>query len=108
MTIELPEPISAYYEADRNNKWGVGDCFTDDAFVIDEGNAYTGRDAIQKWKEASAKKYKYTADPFAVDVKGDRTIVAAHLIGDFPGSPLDPRYAFTLRGDKIASLEIAL
>jgi hypothetical protein len=108
MTVELPAPISAYYEADRNNKQGVGDCFTDDAVVIDEGNTYIGRVAIRKWKEASAKKYKYTAEPFAIGAKGERTIVTAHLVGDFPGSPLDLRYAFTLRGDKIASLEITL
>lgn len=33
-------------------------------------------------------------------------IVTAHLTGNFPGSPVDLRYAFTLSGDKIARLEI--
>ena len=108
MTIDLPRPISAYFESDKNNKSAVGDCFTDDAVVIDEGNTYTGRESIQKWKENSAKKYTYTADPFAIDVEGSRTIVIAHLVGDFPGSPLDLRYTFALRDNKIASLEITL
>lgn len=108
MTIELPTPIWAYYEADRNDKSRVGEYFTDDAVVIDEGNTYTGRKSIQEWKENSAKKYTYTADPFAIDVEAGRTVVTAHLVGDFPGSPLDLRYAFTLRAGKIASLEITL
>ena len=32
--------------------------------------------------------------------------MTSHLEGDFPGSPLDLRYFFTLDGDKIAALEI--
>jgi hypothetical protein len=108
MTIELPRPISTYYEADKNNKSAIGECFTEDAVVIDEGNTYTGRKSIQEWKENSAKKYTYTAEPFAIEVEGSRTIVTTHLVGDFPGSPLDLRYTFTLRDDKIASLEIRL
>jgi hypothetical protein len=108
MTIELPAPIAAYYEADKTDKGRIGECFADAAVVIDEGNTYTGRDSIQEWKEKSAEKYTYTADPFAIAEEGGRTIVIAHLVGDFPGSPLDLRYAFTLKGDKIASLEITL
>jgi hypothetical protein len=34
--------------------------------------------------------------------------VTSHLVGDFPGSPVDLRYFFVLDGDKIASLEISL
>jgi len=29
------------------------------------------------------------------------------VTGDFPGSPVDLRYRFTVEGDKIARLEIA-
>ncbi|MCV3205599.1 nuclear transport factor 2 family protein [Mesorhizobium sp. YC-39] len=108
MTIEIPKQISAYYEADKNDRSRVDECFTDDAVVVDEGNTYIGRKSTQQWKENSTKKYTYTANPFAIEEEGVRTIVTAHLIGDFPGNPLDLRYAFTLRGDKIASLEITL
>lgn len=108
MTLELPEPISAYFEADRSNKSAVGDCFTDDAVVIDEKKTYTGRDSIQAWKEHSDTKYTYTVEPIAIAVDGDRTVVTAHLVGSFAGSPLDLRYAFALKDNKIASLEITL
>ena len=37
---------------------------------------------------------------------GERTVVTAHVRGDFPGSPLDLRYFFVLEGDRIAELEI--
>jgi len=33
--------------------------------------------------------------------------VTSHLVGDFPGSPMNLRYRFTLERGKIASLEIA-
>jgi ketosteroid isomerase-like protein len=108
MTIELPDPISAYYEADKTNKATVADCFTEDAVVIDEGKTYTGRPAIAQWKADSSKKYTYTVEPFAIQAEGGKTIVTAHLEGDFPGNPVDLRYAFGLKGDKIASLEITL
>ena len=35
-------------------------------------------------------------------------VVTSHLVGNFPGSPVDLRFFFKLEGDKIASLEITL
>ena len=37
---------------------------------------------------------------------GDKTIVTADVSGSFPGSPVQLRYNFTLKGDKIAALLI--
>jgi hypothetical protein len=34
--------------------------------------------------------------------------VNSRVTGDFPGSPIELRYRFTLAGDEIARLEIAL
>ena len=42
-----------------------------------------------------------------VHVSGDQTTVTGRVTGDFPGSPVDLQYRFTLEGDKIARLEIA-
>ena len=50
--------------------------------------------------------YTYTAEPFDIAEDGPRTIVTSHLVGNFPGSPVDLRYFFALRGDQIAELEI--
>ncbi|MCA0851552.1 nuclear transport factor 2 family protein [Salipiger thiooxidans] len=74
--------------------------------VIDEGNTYTGRDAIRQWMANASTLYTYTVEPFEIAEDGQRTIVTSHLVGNFPGSPVDLRYFFVLRGNKIAELEI--
>ena len=42
----------------------------------------------------------------ALEVNLDPSIVTNRLTGNFPGSPIELDFAFTLDGDKIASLEI--
>lgn len=107
MAIELPGTISRYFAADRARAAdAVSACFADSAVVRDEGNSYIGRDAIAQWKAASATKYNYTVEPVAIATDGDRIVVTGHLVGDFPGSPVDLRYRFRLEGEKIAELEI--
>lgn len=107
MVIELPGAIAAYFSADKQgDAQAISDCFTQDAVVVDEGNTYTGRDAIRQWIANASTQYTYTAEPFALAEKGGRTIVTSHLVGNFPGSPVDLRYFFVLQDDKIAELEI--
>lgn len=107
MALEMPKPIQSYFDADKSDGQSIVPCFTEDAVVRDEGKTYMGHDAIRRWKEESAAKYTYTSEPFAVETNGGRTVVSSHLVGDFPGSPVDLRYTFLLRGDRIAALEIA-
>jgi len=102
----LPEPIAAYFAADAGDGSAIADCFTADAVVIDERRTYEGRDAIARWRSEAAAKYDYTSEPIAIEDAGDRTIVTAHLAGNFPGSPVDLRYAFTIANGAIARLEI--
>ena len=107
MAVELPKAIADYFTAD--NKLAadaVSECFTPDAVVRDEGNVYTGRDAIQQWKSESSKKYDYSVEPVSVALQGDKTVVTSQLVGNFPGSPVDLRYFFVLAGEKIAELEV--
>ncbi|ACY13257.1 nuclear transport factor 2 family protein [Haliangium ochraceum] len=108
MTIRLPDAIAAYFAADKNgDEQALCECFTQDAVVVDEGNTYTGKSAIRNWMAHASKQYSYTVEPFAISDVGGRTVVTSHLVGDFPGSPLNLRYAFVLRKGKIAELEIA-
>ncbi|MFG1264986.1 nuclear transport factor 2 family protein [Xanthobacter aminoxidans] len=108
MTIILPEPIAAYFEADGKDGAAVAKCFTENAVVIDERQTHSGQDAIRQWKTEASAKYRYVSEPHTVDQKGDHTVVTSRLTGNFPGSPVDLRYAFTLSGDRIARLEITL
>ncbi|MEK1932193.1 MAG: nuclear transport factor 2 family protein, partial [Pararhizobium sp.] len=92
--IDLPTPISAYFEADTRDGDAVVQCFTEAAVVKDEGHTYSGHEAIRRWKTDSTTKYTYVVEPFAIATQGDRTLVTSHLTGNFPGSPVDLRYFF--------------
>lgn len=106
MTLQLPEPVAAYFIADRADGEAVARCFTDNAVVKDEGHTYNGRAAIKKWKEDVATKYVYTCEPLACEPKDGKVVVTCRLTGNFPGSPVDLRFCFELAGEKIASLEV--
>src|SRR5262245_52164357 len=104
--FSLPQPIAAYFTADEVNGEAVSQCFTENAVVKDEGHTHQGRAAIKAWKVDVSTKYKYTCEPLACEEKDGKTVVTCHLVGDFPGSPVDLRFFFKLEGDKIASLEV--
>ena len=101
--IDLPAPIAAYFAADAG---GVASCFIANAVVIDERREHQGRQAIARWKTEATAKYHYTSEPLAVNLSGADVTVIARVTGEFPGSPIEMRYRFTLEGDKIARLEI--
>ena len=105
-SLSLPKPIAAYFAADRGDGEAVSQCFTENAVVKDEGHTHKGRAAIKEWKTDASAKYDYTCEPFACEEKDGKTVVTGHLVGNFPGSPVDLRFFFKLDGDKIASLEI--
>ena len=107
MTIEMPAPIARYFAADKGkDPDAVAACFTEDALVRDEGKTHSGSDAIRRWKADAASQYSYVAEPVEIAQRGGRIVVTSHLVGDFPGSPVDLRYCFGLQGDRIADLEI--
>jgi hypothetical protein len=105
-SLSLPKPIAAYFAADSGDGEAVSQCFTENAVVKDEGHTYKGRAAIEKWKTDSSAKYEYTSEPFTCEAKDGKMVVTSHLVGNFPGSPVDLRYFFGLEGQKIASLEV--
>ena len=105
-SISLPPPIAAYFAADTTDADRMARCFTESALVIDERREHRGRSAIARWKAESTAKYHYTSEPHTVDVSMGDVIVNARVTGDFPGSPVELCYRFTLEGDRIARLEI--
>ncbi|WP_334164090.1 nuclear transport factor 2 family protein [Phenylobacterium sp.] len=107
MAVHLPKAIAEYFEADKERTAeAVTGCFTEDAVVRDEGDTYAGRDAIGQWKADVSRKFTYAVEPLSIASEGGRTVVTSRLVGDFPGSPVDLRYFFVLKGGKIAALEI--
>ena len=107
MTLRLPEPVATYLAAVQTQDADMlALCFADDAVVHDEDRDYRGLDAIKSWKRETDAKYRYVMEPLDVSVDGNLVKLRARLTGDFPGSPVELDYTFTLANDKIISLEI--
>lgn len=107
MAINLPHIIARYFAADAGSgSDAVMECFAQNAVVRDERKTYTGIGEIRAWKQGAASAFSYTTEPFAIGSEGDRIVVTSHLVGNFPGSPVDLRYLFVLSDGKIAELEI--
>jgi hypothetical protein len=104
--ISLPEPIAAYFAADKRSPEAVARCFTPQAVVKDEGHTHTGLDAIKAWKAGASAQYTYTTEPFALEQQHGVQVVTSRVVGNFPGSPVDLRYRFRLERGLIASLKI--
>ena len=105
--IDLPAPVAAYFAADTTGAEAVAQCFTDGAVVIDERQEHRGHMAIARWKTETSAKFRYKVDQLGAHVSGNQTTVTSRVTGDFPGSPVELQYRFTLDRDKIARLEIA-
>ena len=83
-------------------------CFSEDAIVRDEGEkSRQGISAIREWAEEVSRKYRPTVEILDVAETDGRTIVTGRVSGNFPGSPIDLRYAFTFHGERIVGLEIS-
>src|SRR5437879_4458618 len=107
MSVDLPAPISIYIAAEnRGDTEALAKCFAENAIVRDEGQTIEGLAAIKQWKAETKKKYQHTIEPLASAQKDGKTIVTNRLTGNFPGSPIELEFVFTLDGNKIASLEI--
>lgn len=106
-TLNLPDPVAAYFAADRQGADAVARCFTMQGVVKDEGHTYIGPDAIKAWKLAASSAYAYTSEPVAVERQGGVCRVTSRVAGNFPGSPIELRYGFRLERGLIASLEIS-
>lgn len=108
MILKLPNPVQKYFAAanDRDIE-GIADCFSEQARVKDEGEWLKGKDAIRHWSQLTRDKYDFTSQPTAIDGTDNKLRVTAQVSGNFPGSPVDLRYEFTLRNDLIEELSIA-
>jgi SnoaL-like domain len=106
--IELPSTIARFIEASnaRDVDGAVG-CFASDAMVEDEGRTHRGVEEVRAWKRETEERFVYTIEPSAVESRGGHTVVTGTLAGNFPGSPVELKYDFTLAGDAITSLRIS-
>lgn len=107
MNPELAQPIADFFSAEEQRDTdAMSRCFTEDAIVQDEGRSIQGHAAIREWQLETKKKYQHTIEPLASAEKDGTAVVTARVTGNFPGSPVDLQFIFTVEAGKIRSLEI--
>ncbi|AKF03971.1 nuclear transport factor 2 family protein [Sandaracinus amylolyticus] len=103
---ELLGPVARFFAHQTTDPEAVARCFTEDAVVLDEGRQHRGRAAIAAWSADSVANYRFTTEPLGSETAAERTTVTALVRGSFPGSPIQLRYRFAVRGELITRLEI--
>src|ERR1700730_3371645 len=107
MSTKLPEPLAAYFTGYNNRDVDamIG-LFTEGATVKDEGRERRGLPALRKWMEETNAKYTVTVAVINVTETAANTTATGRVSGNFPGSPVELRFIFTLGQGKITRLEI--
>jgi len=101
-------PVANYIvAANAQNVEAVVASFSESATVRDEGRNRQSVAAIRRWAVEVSKKYRPTVEALDVAQSDGRTILTGRVSGNFPGSPIELRYIFTLNGEKIECLEIS-
>jgi hypothetical protein len=107
-TTELAGPVSNYIAAaNAHDIDAMMAVFDEEAVVRDEGKDRHGIAAIRQWAVEVSNKYHPAVEALDVAQTEGKTILTGRVSGDFPGSPIDLRHAFTLAGGKIECLEIS-
>ena len=106
MALNLPEPIAAYFTDNGQDLDALAQYLAADAVVRDEGRTIRGLQAIKEWKAETKKKYQHTLEPLASVERDGKIDVTVRVTGNFPGSPIDLQFVFSLEGGKISVLEI--
>ncbi len=106
MSPELPPVIAAFFHATNTREFAdFLSLFTPDAHVNDEANDHYGAE-IAAWIDRATADTKPTADVTDIARNGEQFVITARVSGNFPGSPIQLRYHFTLKEGKIATLLI--
>ena len=100
MLTNLPPVVPRFVDtSNARDVDGFVACFAADAVVHDEGRTHTGIDELRKWKQDSEDEYTYTIEPTGLDQRNGQTILSGTMTGNFPGSPVDLTYEFTISAD---------
>jgi len=107
MNFQLPDAVSLYFDISNGGAPSrLRGCFCANATVIDEKITHQGWEAIETWQREAQRAFTYRIEPLQAVQEADRLIVTTRVVGNFPGSPVDLAHAFTLKDDRIHSLEI--
>ena len=107
MSLNVPEPVATYLAAEKAKDVDMlAKCFAADAVVHDEGREHRGIAAIQRWKREADTKYQFVMEPLSASAADDVVTVRARVSGNFPGSPVELNFNFTVADEKIVALKV--
>jgi hypothetical protein len=107
MAIHLPRPNEIYFESDKaRDAVASPRALPRTRRSTMKAPPHEGLAAIKAWKSEARRKYEYTIEPLEPAQRDGKTVVAARVAGNFPGSPVTLAFIFVLERDRIASLEI--
>ena len=106
--MQQPGPAAAYFAAsNQHDIKAMLALFSTEAVVKDEGQERRGLAAVRQWMEETTSKYLPVVEVIGAVEAASSVTVTGKVSGNFPGSPVELHYAFTLDGGKIARLEIS-
>lgn len=107
MTLSLPKPIADYVDANaRLDVEGMLQPFASDALFLDNGRRFKGREELRTLIENEVVAAKAIFTPGSLRHEGEQIVVEGPAHGDFPGSPIQFSYRFTIENDLITALEV--
>jgi ketosteroid isomerase-like protein len=106
---DLPAVVTGYLAAHRARDAEAALSFcAPDVEITDEGHTYRGAEEITAWMRRTSARFTYTSEVTGAQRLDDEHFVAVHhLVGDFPGSPVDLGFTITLDDDRITRVVIA-
>jgi SnoaL-like protein len=106
VSTKLSKPLTTYFAGHKNHDVDamIGP-FAEGAIVKDEGQERRGLTAVRAWMEKTTAKSSVIAVSNVAETDANTT-VTGRVSGNFPVSPAELRFIFTLDQGKITRLEI--
>jgi ketosteroid isomerase-like protein len=106
-TFSLPAVVASYFEAaNRFDAVAAAACFTSDAVVCDNGREFIGTAAIESlMSESNEVQPRVTVTSAKMD--GEIANIVGSVEGNFPESPVELDFEFSLQDGKISQLTVS-
>lgn len=103
----LPPIILDYFAAANDGRIDdAAACFAENAHVHDENHDHVGHAAIREWVADTTQNYQPKTELLRTAETNGSFVATARVSGNFPGSPAELDFCFTLADEKIATLSI--
>ncbi len=106
-TMSLPAVVASYFEAaNRFDAVAAAACFTSDAIVCDNGREFIGTSAIERlMSESNEVQPRVTVT--SATMNGEIANIVGTVEGNFPESPVELDFEFSLQDGKISQLTVS-